>query len=554
MNIVVIGASAAGLKAACRARRLMPKAKIKVVDKSKFISYSACGLPYFLSGDIDSFLELNKTAYDVVKDIDYFRQTKDVEILAQTEALKIDSSHKIVHCRTLTGKTLSLPYDKLLIATGAEPVIPTIAGHNLPGVCAFNKAEDAIKLRKALQSGEIAKAAIIGAGFIGCELCEAFTAMWGVEVELFEILRLPLTKMLDEELGTIALREITNNGVETHFNCRIEKIDLEGDKLSIHTGRQSFKGFDRVIFAAGVKPSVQLALAAGVEIGWSGGIKVDRHLHTNIPDIFAAGDCVEVTHILTGQPLHLPLGSLANRMGRTAGNNLAGGKDTFGPVAGAACLKLYDISLASVGLTAVAAREAGFQPGESWGVFTDRAHFYPEAQLYSAKMVYNIPSRQILGLQAAGKGDIIRRIDAASNMIKDGLTLERLLEFEPAYAPPFANALDPIHFLAYAAIASLDEGIESFNPLQLEKRSQEAVVIDVREEAEISEMPLNCPSQQFLTISLTQLRRRLSEIPQEGKIVVVCQRGTRAAEAVRILQEKGFKEVSYLGGGWGFFL
>jgi len=554
MKIVVIGASAAGLKAACRARRLLPDAEIKVVEKGSYISYSACGLPYFLSGDVDSFPELNKTAYDVVKDTTYFHNTKGVEVLTGNEAVKIDPLAKTIFCRRQDGGTFALSYDKLLIATGAEPIIPPLPGNDLPGVMTFTRAEDAITLRKDLQTGKIGKAAIIGAGFIGCELCEAFTAMWGVETELYEILPYPLAKMLDEEMAVIAVREIARNGVETHFLNKIVKIEADGAKLNIFTEKRCDKGFDRVIFAAGVSPSVRLAQEAGIEIGLSGGIKVDDYMRTNLPDVFAAGDCVEVTHTLTGMPLHLPLGSLANRMGRVAGNNLSGKNDNFAPVAGAACLKLFDLTVASVGLTAAAASQADFQPGESWGVFTDRAHFYPDSQLFSAKLVYNKPSRQILGVQAVGKGDIIRRIDAASNMVKEGVTLDLLLDFEPAYAPPYANALDPLHFLAYAAIARLDEGVSAFNPLELDSLTPDTIVIDVREEAEVEEMPCDCPSKKIITVPLTQLRRRLEEIPRKGKIVVVCQRGTRASEAARILQENGWNDVEYMGGGVGFFL
>ena len=555
MNIVVIGASAAGLKAACRARRLMPDAKVKVIEKGKYISYSACGLPYFLAGDVDSFRELNTTAYDVVKDPDYFLHTKDVEVLTETVAEHIEADKKVLHCYNLIeGESFRLKYDKLVIATGADPVIPPINGADLPGVCTFTTAEDAIELRKALQTGQIGKAAIIGAGFIGCELTEAFTAMWGVEIVLFEMLDHPLAKMLDPEMAGIVMKEFERNEIETHFGSAIKTIEGVGDTLKIVTENGEFDGFDRVIITAGVRPSVKLAEDAGIDIGPLGGITVDEKMQTSVPAIYAAGDCVEAEHTLTGKSCHLPLGSLANRMGRVAGNNLAGKDDVFEPVVGSSCLKIFDLNIAAAGLSFAAAENAGFDPGESWGVFTDRVHYYPDSELLTAKMVFDRRTKQVLGVQAVGKADVIRRVDAVSSMIKACVTLEQVMNFEPAYAPPYANALDPLHFLAYAGIAALEEGIQSFNPGELIERAAKTVVLDVRETVEIEEMPFPHPGKKLLIIPLTEIRARLDEIPQDTEISVVCQRGTRSSEVVRILREHGWQDVAYLGGGLGFYL
>lgn len=554
MNVVVIGASAAGLKAACRVKRLRPEANVTVIEKGKHISYSACGLPYFLSGDVDSFRELNTTAYDVVKDVDYFRDTKGVEVMTGTMAVSINPDKRYIEVVQEGGEVITMNYDKLVIATGANPAIPDIPGVDLEGVCTFTKAEDAIELRKALQTGQIGKAAVIGAGFIGVELCEAFTAMWGVEVELFEMLEQPLSKMLDREMAMIVEKELLENGVETLFGCRIEGIEKKDDVLNVVTDKGRFSGFDRVIIAAGVKPAVGLAEEAGIELGVTGGIKVDERMRTSREEIYTAGDCVEATHVLTGKPMHIPLGSLANRMGRVAGNVIAGREDVFGAAAGSACVKVFDMNVAAVGLTFKSAKDAGIDAGEVWGVFTDKVHYYPDSELFSAKMVYDRKSQALLGVQVVGKGDVIRRVDAASIMITAGMTLSRVMSFEPAYAPPYANALDPLHFLAYAGIASLEEGVAGINPLELDKIAGESIVIDVREDIEVEEMPCDCEAKDIIHIPLTQFRNRLKEIPQNEKIVVVCQRGTRSSEALRVLKQNGWEEVKYLGGGLGFWL
>ncbi len=553
MNIVIIGASAAGLKAGCRARRISHNAKVTVLEKGKYISYSACGLPYFLSGDIDSFKELNTTAYDVVKDTDYFKKTKDIEVLTETEVKSINVAKKKVLCWR-GGRVFELSFDKLLIATGAVPRKLNIAGSDLPYVCEFKTAEDAIELRKHLQTGEIEKVAIIGAGFIGCELCEAFTALWGVEVELFELLDYPLSKMLDREMSEIIIKELIKNEVGLHFGCNIESFEQEGETLRVCTKSGTYGGFDRVIIASGLTPATSLAAEAGIKIGSTGGIIVDEHMRTSVEDVYAAGDCVEIKNILTGKGCYLPLGSLANRMGRTAGNSIAGLNDIFEAVVGSSCVKIFDLNVAATGLTATEAKNAGFDPIETWGVFTDRAHFYPDSKLFSAKMVIDRKSKQILGIQVVGYGDVIRRIDSASNMIKHGYSLKRILNFEPAYAPPYANPLDPLHFLAYAGIAILEENIVSFNPIYIENEALNSIVIDVRENVEINELPFKYKTKKLINIPLTGLRNRLDEIPTNEKITVVCQRGTRSSEAIRILKENGWNEAKYMGGGLGFWL
>lgn len=554
MKIVVIGASAAGLKAGCRARRINPEAKVTVVEKGKYISYAACGLPYFVSGDVDSFVQLQKTAYDVVKDAEYFANTKDITVMTETAAIKIDTSGKTVQCEKSSGEKLELPFDKLIIATGAEPAIPNIEGVDLPGVTTFTKAEEAMALRKDLQAGKIGKVCIAGGGFIGCELTESFIAMWGAETELLEAKPYILSQMLDEEMARIVTKEICRNGAEVHTGSAVQKIVEDGGKLKVVTSKWTAGGFDRVIIAAGVKPSVKLAQDAGIETGETGGIKVDFRLMTKMEDIFAAGDCAEFQRAVDKEPAYIPLGSLANRMGRTAGNSAAGKLDFMTGITGASCLKVFDLTVAAVGMTAEAACHAGYNSGESWGVFTDRAHYSPDSQLFSAKIVYDRDEHRLLGVQAAGRGNILRHIDAASVMIKYGATLGEICDYEPAYAPPFANALDPLHYLAYAAIADGAEGVKVLNPLKAEEFAEGAVVLDVREESEIAEAQLDLPGKSNLAIPLTQLRKRTGEIPPGEKILVVCQRGTRSAEAVRILKEKGWKDVCYLGGGAGFNL
>lgn len=555
MNILVIGASAAGLKAACRARRLLADAKVTVLEKSNYISWAGCGLPYYLSSDIDDFRSLTKTPYDVVKDADYFTQAKDVQVLTGIQAEKIDAKNKTVHALNLKTKQRQIfEYDELVLATGSRPAIPGIAGLRRPGVHTFTRPEDALILRQAAEKNQISRVAIIGAGYIGCELCEAFRALWGIETELFEEADQVLPALLDSEMARIVELELLRRRVKVHLGAQIDAIGKSGDKLTVSSRSISREEFDRVVIAAGVDPRFELAALAGLKVGGSGGIMVDSRLRTSDPHIFAAGDCVEVMHHITGKPCHLPLGSLANRMGRIVGNVIGGQDDWLSPVCGSACLKVFDLNIASVGLTAKAASEAGFKIAQSWGSFTDKSHYYPESKLISATMVFDIADRKLLGVQMVGTGDVLGRIDAASVMIQDNRAVGQIYDYEPAYAPPYNSPLDPLHYLAYAALSALDEGVLAVSPGDLSKAALDSLILDVRESSEVKEAPFSLPCKTLLTIPFLQIRRRLAELSRNGKIIVVCQRGTRSSEVVRILKQSGFADVRYLGGGLGFYL
>jgi NADPH-dependent 2,4-dienoyl-CoA reductase/sulfur reductase-like enzyme/rhodanese-related sulfurtransferase len=528
---------------------------VTVLDGGEHISLASCGLPYFLSGDLEQFQELVTTAYDVVRDPEYFAEVKDVQILTGTRAEKIDIDTKTVAAVDVaSGEAKEFQYDELVIATGAKPVVPDIKGLDLSAVQTFTKAEDAIALKRAAAQGQLGKVAVIGGGFIGCELCEAFTALWGIKTTLFEFEDHILPRMLDVEMARIVELELQRKGVSHYINTAVSEIKETGKQFSVVTDfGLAFDGFDGVVVAAGVKPRVELALEAGIELGTTGAIRVNSKMQTNIPHIYAAGDCVESTDIVTGKPCYLPLGSIANRQGRVVGNVIAGIDDSFGAVNGSACLKVFDVNIAAVGLTVEAATDYGFEVGESWGVFTDRADYFPEAENISIKMVFDKKTRKVLGVQAASKGDAIRRIDAASVIISQGMTIEQVRDFEPAYAPPYATALDPLHYLAYIGISTLDEGLHSASPLDFDEIAGDFVVVDVREKIEMKEAPLTVAYRGLNSIPFTELRSRLDTIPKNDPLLVVCAKGVRSAEAARILKQNGFEDVRYVGGGLLFF-
>ena len=294
----------------------------------------------------------------------------------------------------------------------------------------------------------------------------------------------------------------------------------------------------------GVRPNAKLAAECGIELGGTGGIVVDENMLTSDANIYAAGDCVEVRHLVSGKAMNLPLGSLANRQGRVVGSNLAGGNERFGTVVGSAAIKLFDMNVASTGLTETAARSAGFDVKCAWGTFTDRAEYYPEAENLHLKLVFDKSSQRLLGLQGYSKGEVVKRIDVFAALLKNEGVLDDLLDMEFAYAPPYASPLDPLFSIGCAARATIAEEMEAIAP---NSAIEGMVILDVRQGKEVQAKPLE--EEGVVHVQLGDLRENWSQVPKDRKIVCMCPRGLRAAEASRILIANGYEDVAYLGGG-----
>jgi NADPH-dependent 2,4-dienoyl-CoA reductase/sulfur reductase-like enzyme/rhodanese-related sulfurtransferase len=544
ISIIVVGASAAGLRAAARARRRLPAAKIMVIDQGSFISYAGCGMPYFVSGDIQGVDKLRTTPYGAIRDADFFREAKGLEVVTGTKVERIDRDARKVHCKSMkTGDESVYSYNKLVLATGARPIVPPGVPVDNKRITTFRSLEDAISLRKSLETGKIEKVGIIGGGLIGCELAEAFSALWGAKVVLIDVAPHILPGLLDAEMALAVEAYLKSEKVEIHTNCPFEDITRSGETVTIKTAQATFE-VDCAVIAVGVKPNSELAADCGLIIGGTGGVVVDNRMATSDPNIFAAGDCVEVKHLIAGKSINLPLGSLANRQGRIIGSNLEGGNERFGPVVGSAAVKLFDMNIAATGLMETSARDAGFNVGCVWGTFTDRAEYYPEAQNIYLKLVFDRQSGRLLGLQGYGKGEVVKRIDVFSALLKNEGKLEDLMDMEFAYAPPYAPAVDPLYVLACIARDAVLEGVL---PIAPDSRYDEMVVIDLRHPDELKAAPL--PEKDILTIPFEEIRRRWEEIPKDKPLICICAKGVRSAESVRLLKEKGFSNIVYLGGG-----
>jgi NADPH-dependent 2,4-dienoyl-CoA reductase/sulfur reductase-like enzyme/rhodanese-related sulfurtransferase len=537
-RVVVIGASAAGLRCACRLARLQPDGDITVVEARNEFSVAACGLPYVLSGDIDDPKALLQTDDGTLRDEAYFANVKGIKVMGGWRATAIDPEARTARIQR-GDERKELVWDELVLATGARARrLPGQPDH--PLVRAFHTLEDLAPLHDGLAHGSIRRVVVVGAGLVGCELAEAFTAMWGAEVVLVEAAPRPLPTILDGEVAGIVRQELTRNEVRILTGSPVERIETSDKQVEVIAGGESLVA-DVAIVSIGVDPATELAREAGVSLGPTGAIVVDHRLSTSIPHVWAAGDCIQLSSALGDDPVTLPLGSLANRQGRTLANILAGREDLFPSVCGAATAKVFDCNVASVGLTRDRALAAGHQARCAWVHAHASAHYWPESKEIALQMVYDSDTRRVLGIQAAGDGEVAKRVDVATQLIAGQATIESFAHLEHAYAPPYAPAIDPLAVLAFAA-SNQEDGVEACSPLEsLEGRN----VLDVRQPGESESRPV--PGGQVKAIPLEEVRSRFGEIEPDG-ILVVCERGTRSAEVVRWLTSKGHP-CKYLGGG-----
>jgi len=388
MQVVVIGANACGAKAACRVKRLNPKAEVILIDKDDLISYGACGIPYFVSGDIPHENALRETSFHVVRDEKFFRDAKGLTVLTKTLAEEIDSKRKTVKVRHLdTNKTEEIPYDKLVIATGSIPRTLNIPGIDLEGVYTLSNLHKAIEIKEKIARGEVEKPLVIGAGLIGLEMAEAFSDLWGLPVTLLEYFPQVLPRNLDPFTARMVEYHLREKGVKVVLNARIKEIVGKDGKVTGVKTEEDFYPADLVLVAVGVTPNSELAKKAGLLVSpLTGGIVVNERLQTSDPDIYAGGDCIEITHLITGKKVVMPMGSLANRQGRVIGTNICGGQATFKGTVGAFIMKCFDLAVGGVGLTLSQAKAEGFSASYALNNQTERSHFYPDA-----KYAYYVP-------------------------------------------------------------------------------------------------------------------------------------------------------------------
>lgn len=568
LKVVIIGAVAAGPKAACHIMRLLPDAEITMVDEDSLISYGGCGIPYFVAGDVADEKELRSTSFHMVRDIDFFEKAKGIKTMTETRALAIDRKNKTVHVKSLkTGEESDLPYDKLLISTGTKPFKLPIPGIDAENVFAISTLTSGINVKDLLIANKVGSAVVIGGGAIGVEMAEAFSDLWGVETTLIEFAPHLFPGAVDEPCGNIMADCLRRNGVDVYVNEGAQEIICkDGKAVAVKTNNREIP-CDLVIAATGVRVRNELAVAAGLQVGMRGGITVNSRMQTSDPNIYAAGDCSEIVHMVSGERMTIPLGSLANREGRVAGTNIAGGNAQFKGAVGSFIVKAYDTAMGSAGLTMRAARMAGFDPACVWISTGDRAHFFPtHAALYLC-LVYDKRTRRVLGIQGTGPGDsdsLSVRIDTAMAFmtqggVGDGAKVEDLCNAETAYAPPFSSAIDALNNLAFAAENQMDGYVTMMDPMEFIKIAEDGfsdpdtVIVDVRTWVEVEPFVEKYGKDKWIYFPYATARENsLDILPKDKTILLFCSSGGRAYEVNRVLTHAGYDKIRFVPGGHAF--
>jgi len=546
LKVVIVGGVAAGPKVASKVIRLIPDAEVTIVERGKLLSYAGCGLPYYISGVVEEQAELMSTPVGVVRDPAFFQKVKNVHVLNRTEAVEIDRPGRRLRIKTADdGDESWLDYDKLVLATGASPVIPPIDGVGLDNVFTLHSVHDAEGIKSVLDEEKARDVVIVGGGLIGAEVTEALVEK-GCRVTVVEMLP-QILSMLDWEMAGLVARHMESHGVKVLTNTKVLRFEGDGKVSRVVTDKGDLPA-DMVVMAIGVRPNVKLAEEAGLEIGSTRAIKVDGRMRTSDPDIYAAGDCVESVDLVTGKPCHIPLGSTANKHGRVAAVNVCGGNDTFPGVLGSTVCKVFDHCVARTGLTETGARQAGYDVTVALGPAPDKAHFMPGAKPLLLKLVVDSKTRRLIGAESVGPGAGDKRIDVAAMAITAGMTVDEIANADLCYAPPYAPAMDNIITAANIARNKLDGymiGVSSEQVHRMLEQEEDFVFLDVRSQGEYDQVRL----QGSTLIPLGALRDRLGELPEDKRIVTFCKISLRGYAAALILKAAGFKDVRVMDGG-----
>ena len=549
-KIVVIGGVACGPKAAARVKRLDPQAEVVILEQGEHISYGACGLPFYLEGLIPEIDELIKTPVGVPRTPAFFKAVKGVEVFTGVRAEKIDRKNKVVIAQKLaTGERLEFPYDKLVIATGSSPVRPPIEGVDPSGVYTLKSLTDGQKIKADLEDSSITDVVIVGSGLIGLECAEAFGKL-GKKVTIIEKLAWPLPALLDDDIAFPILGLMKAKGIRPFFGEGVARFEGQERVEKVITEKGTEVSAQMVLMAIGVRPNVKLAEEAGLEVGRFG-IKVDRHLRTSDPDIYAGGDCIESRCLISGQAVYLPMGSLANKHGRVIGDNLAGYQSIFPGTVGTAICRFFELNIARTGLTEARAKDLGYRVMSTIVAGPDKPHYMKGSKPLLMKLVVDEGSGKVLGAQIVGQGDALSRINTVAAVIQAGGTVEDLADTELAYAPPFSPAIDLLTTAAWVTQNKLYRLAKGYKAKEVKAKleaGEDFVLLDVRTPKEVEEVRL--PYENVVYIPLGKLRElALEKLPKDKEIICFCKISLRGFEAVRILVALGFQKTAFLEGG-----
>lgn len=552
LQVVIIGGTACGPKAAARLKRCNPNAQVTVLEQSEILSFGACGMPYFVEGIFEDINTLTETPVGVRRTPEFFANCKGVQVYTGTKAVRIDRENKQVLAKSNNSdQETSYPYDKLVLATGARAIRPPIPGINLGRIWTMKESQDAQTLVEALSTQGLKRAVIIGAGLIGVEMAEALTRR-GLQVTLVEMFDQILPQMLDKEMAMLGAKHLREKGVDLKLGTKVtgfkgkdnvEAVNIEGESIPT----------DMVLLSAGIKQNDELARDAGLECFEKGGIKINNFCQTSDLDIYAGGDCVFNNYLypILHSPLFVPLGSTANKHGRVIADNISGNRATnFPGVECTSICKVFDYTFSRTGLTQAMAEQENHNIETMIVTEPDKPHYILGNAPLVIKIIASKRNRRILGAQVVGPGQADKRIDVAASAIAFNATLDDLSNIDLSYAPPYSPPLDPITVGAFCLNNKLDGLAKSLPPLKAKEimdSQKDLVLLDVRTPEEYQAMRL--PDSRVVHIPLGQLRKRLRELPKDKPILAFCKISIRGYEAQRILEAAGFENVNFIEGG-----
>lgn len=552
LKIVVIGGVAAGPKAAARAKRCNPQAHVTLVEKGEWISYGGCGLPYFLGATVKDINDLMTTSWEAVRTPEFMKATKDIDTLLGWEATKINRADKTVEVKDCkTGEVKVLPYDKLVIATGAENFKPPMENIDATGVFGMKTPKDAVDMQNYIKAEGVSSAVVIGAGLIGMECAEAF-ANWGLDVTIIEMQGSIFPQVLDAEMGAVFQNYLEGEDLNFMLNTKVEKIlvNEEGKVSGVQTDKGAVDA-QLVLVAVGVRPQVQLAVDAGLEVEKA--IIINDHCQTSDPDIYAAGDCVMTTNLISGQRVYAPMGSTANRQGRVIGTNITGGDAVHPGVLNTAVCKMFDWSLGATGLSERVAKQLGYDTVTAIVPGPDITHFMPGKKLIMTRLVGDRATGKILGVQIVGPGKVDKRIDTMVAALSFGVTAKQLANLDLSYAPPLSSAMENLTNAANVLQNTIEGKAHSMRYEEFKSKldSDDVLYVDLRTAHERAQKPI--PAKNQINIPVEELRARAHELPKDKELIVFCILSTRGFEGQLILNQAGYDNVKFVQGGIQFW-
>jgi len=537
MKLLIVGGVAGGATAAARARRVSERAEITLLERGPYVSFANCGLPYYISGDIEKRSQL------LLQTPEGFDSRYKVTVHLETEAYEIDRAQKKVLTKGPEGEVW-YEYDKLILAQGGNPILPPLPGSDASHTFKLWTVPDVDRIQSFIKEKNPKTAIVVGGGFIGLEMAEAFHRR-GIKTTIVELLP-HVMGVMDREFGERIKSHLQANGIEVVTGVGVKAVLPETKEAELADGRK-LSG-ELVLFSVGVRPELTLAKQAGLIIGESGGLFVDEYLRTSDPDIYAAGDMVEVVQKVSGRKVRIPLAGPANRQGRIAATNALGGNMKYRGALGTSVVKLLDATAASTGLTEKAARDAGLNVGTCIIHKDSHAGYYPGGKQLTLKLIYDKKTGRLFGAQSFGFDGVEKRIDVLATALAGKMTVEDISELDLAYAPPYSSANDPVNMAAFVAL----NDISGFSPLMTaaeaaERYSNETgLILDVRNIGEYEKGH----AKGSVNIPVDELRLRLGELQKDKEIFVHCAVGFRAHLAVRILKENGFASVWNITGGY----